>query len=389
MSTFPTDDPENLAGLGTYRTILLAILRIIGTEPLAWTAAGMLQGNSARGRLLLCAGINSAAVAQLANRLKSNPELLDDVAWVKRQSRLATLRYLLYPAIGARRSYWRRPSNDAAFFIHTWTPIALQGAGRGPKAALIAGSVVGPLTNIAAAILNGEWRRPPPEVKQGVLAYSIGTVIAGVFTANIVTTLRSARADALAEEQLRHDVARARAEKAKAQIAFDSWKRSLADLQEAVVRQLQPADALQVLRELDAELTSDADTSVTPRGTVEEVIERAAKDYVVPVQLDITGLTKCQLPCLQAVYLVTHSALGNIVHHSDAHFARISYTVLSDSSTLIIENSGLGVIVERDEFNEHHALGRTQAYLRGLDGSLKIGPGPQGGTVVTATWRNR
>jgi hypothetical protein len=329
------------------------------------------------------------AVARLAQRLKTNPELLDDPKWIMRQSVFATLRYLLYPTVSTRRSYWRTESNDVAFFIQTWSPIALQAASRGPGAGLIAGSIFGPLTFAAAAILNGELPPFAAGVRQRIFAHSVGTAIAGVFTANMAKTLRVARADALIEEALQHEVTRALAEKARAQQAFDSWKRSLADLQEAAVRQLQPADAIELLRELDAELAPGAGASVTPRGTIKEVIKRAADDYALSVDLDIAGSEECRLPSLQAVYLVTHSALGNIVKHSNTRAAWISYKELSGIITLTVEDAGLGVPVEQVDFNQYHALGRTQAYLRGLDGDLKIGPRPQKGTIVRATWRNQ
>ena len=377
----------DLVGLGSYRSVLFGILRIIGTEPLAWTGLGMLRGNPSPRRLLLCAGINATATAILARRLKNSPELLDDAQSIKKQSLLVTLRYLLYPTIAPRRSYWRRPSNDAAFFMQTWVPVALEGAGRGPRAALLVGALSTPATFLMAAVLNGEGPRFPREVNQRILAYSIGSVISGVFTANMATTLRAARDDALAEQQLQHEVARARAEKEIAQIAFDHWKESLADLQEAVVRQLRPADALQVLRELDEELSSDLDTSVTARGTVQDVIARAARDHAVAVDLEMDGSTACDLPSLQAVHLVVQTGLSNVRRHAGTSSAQVSYLAALGTVTLTIEDAGRGSGVSRETFNEHHALGHTQEYLRGLGGTIKISPRSGGGTIVNATWR--
>jgi len=375
--------------LGSYRSVLFGILRVIGTEPMAWTALGMLRGSPDPRRLLLCAAMNAAAIAQLARRLKTHPESLDDPRWVRRQSLIASLRFLLYPAISPRRTYWRRPANDAAFVLQTWTPIALHGAGRGSRSALAVGSIYTPATYLAAAILNGEFPLFPREAKQPVLAYSIGSVVAGIFTANVGATLRAARTDALAEQQLQHEVSRARAEQEIAQIAFDTWKESLADIQQAVVRQLRPADALQLLRELDAELSPDLGTSVTARGTVEDVVSRAADDHAISVELNTTGPIECTLPSLQAVYLVTQSALSNVRRHSGTSAARVTYQAATDSITLTIEDAGSGPAASRKTFNEHHALGHTQEYLRGLDGTITIGQGAGGGTTVSATWRTQ
>lgn len=246
-----------------------------------------------------------------------------------------------------------------------------------------------PATYLAAAILNGEFPLFPREAKQPVLAYSIGSVVAGIFTANVGATLRAARTDALAEQQLQHEVSRARAEQEIAQIAFDTWKESLADIQQAVVRQLRPADALQLLRELDAELSPDLGTSVTARGTVEDVVSRAANDHAISVELNTTGPIECTLPSLQAVYLVTQSALSNVRRHSGTSAARVTYQAATDSITLTIEDAGSGPAASREKFNEHHALGHTQEYLRGLDGTITIGQGAGGGTTVSATWRTQ
>ncbi|NEK60227.1 hypothetical protein GCU56_20425 [Geodermatophilus sabuli] len=384
------EDPDRYdVGLGSYRSVLFGILRVIGTEALAWTTLGMIKGHTAPRRLLICAGMNTAAIARLARKLRARPELLDDAGWIQRESLLAFCRYLVYPAITTRRSYWRRPASDAPFFIQTWTPIALYGAGLGARGALVAGSVYGPLAHLAAAALNGERQDSPVEVRRSVLGYSVGTVVAGVFTANMASTLKAARTDELAEQVARHERQRAVAEKELAEVAFGRWKDSLADLAEAVVRQLEPADAVQLLREIDAELTPDIDTAVTARGTVEEVIDRAERDHAVQVTRDVLGPDQVSLPSLQAIHLVIHTALGNVRRHSGVAAARVAYRAWPDGFTVVVEDAGRGPGEPLDIFDPHHALGHADAYLRGLGGGLSLEPRPGGGTILTATWTGR
>lgn len=377
-------------GLGSYQDALHGIFTVIGADPVAYTTAGMLYKSDHPVRLVLAATWNTWGVWGLAGRLRTDPALLDDRYWVLREVGKAAGRYLMYPLIAPRRSYWRRPANEAAFFMQTWTGIALCGAKSGPRAACLAGAIYGPALYVLAALLNGE--KPPfdPIVRQRLTAFSVSSLFAGAFTASMSKTLTQARKETILQAALAESVKLQKQEEQLALRAVGHLRESFAAIQEAIGIQLNAEQAAAILVKIERGVPAERIGQLSGsdlKETVKDVLTTSAsRKGVRIIEMSLTGPLHCTFPSLQAVRLVADCSFDNIRRHARTSSARVHWHADGRIRVLTIEDSGVGMPGPDIKFDPHHALGHASSYLHEIGGRLSVVPGASGGTAVQASW---
>jgi hypothetical protein len=154
MKPLPNVVESRRPKVGRYLPIARHALLIVALDPVTWTLPGLLwprRKGHPRWLLLAFAGINTWSGVQGVARLRRDPELAQQVPWVLWRTLSSVVRYMAYPLLAPRRSYWRGPPDGAAFFMQTYEIPILWGALAGPAAAVVAGVGGGSVSYALAA----------------------------------------------------------------------------------------------------------------------------------------------------------------------------------------------------------------------------------------------
>lgn len=382
-------DDRGGAGVGSYVNVLQAILRVIATEPVTRTLTT--RWTDVNPALLIAVSLfHTVAAGKLAREVASHPDRLMDDAWVRRRCRQHLARYLLFPLVSRRQTFWRQPNQDCAFWFQSWVPIALRGAALQPPNAVLTSAAYGLASSLLAGWANGEPLLPPAPVRYRMLTYSVAALVAGIFTGSMATILRDAREQVVAagreaatlEALVREADAYARRREA--------WVESVHEVERA---------ARQVLPELDAEgLIGHLRTSLaTLPAALGALVEPPARDFetIVHKQATVYGLkatvtthepTPPSDHSLTLAGVVVAGGLRNVRVHSGCDEVSVRLTHGPDLATLEIRDRGPGVGSPPPELAPDHALGHARAVLQELDGDLVLANATGGGTQLIATW---
>jgi signal transduction histidine kinase len=297
-------------------------------------------------------------------------------------------RYLLYPAITPRRTYWRGNAHeDVAFFMQIWGPITLWGLNGGPVAGLVAGPVLGLLCYTASAWLNGEPLRLPSVIRQRITIYTSISALVGIHAAVVTTILQRAVRQEQQEQEARRQLVASLAEeterRARRQEVEHEFRRVLEELQDLVEQHLEPSAAAELLSLLRSKLANRHEPP-TPTESVEAIIRAAAASANIGVSVDIDVPVAVRQELLNAIRYFSEIVLTNARIHAGCAIANVSVRVQRSTLKLSITDAGPGM-----PFGYHphpnHGLGRATAFIESLGGKLEIGPGQEGGVEVTTS----
>ncbi len=116
----------------------------------------------------------------------------------------------------------------------------------------------------------------------------------------------------------------------------------------------------------------------------EHVADLADLSSQLLLEIDVTGpLTALAPDVRRGLFRVAQEALNNVLKHARARRASVRLDATDDPVRLTVEDDGCGIPAGRPE----HTIGilGMRNRLASLGGRLTVGPGPGGGTLVTAT----
>ncbi|NJP65444.1 GAF domain-containing protein [Streptomyces spiramenti] len=127
--------------------------------------------------------------------------------------------------------------------------------------------------------------------------------------------------------------------------------------------------------------TRPGERGATLRGRVTDATEAAVATLGFRPALVTEGPvdTAVQPPVADAVTAVLVEALSNVARHAGASAAEVRLTVAGDRLTLVVADDGVGM----PRRGRRSGLRNLEDRAHAFDGTLTVGPGEEGGTVVT------
>jgi hypothetical protein len=371
--------------LGPYRTVVQSVIRAMIAEPV-WTllvVAWRKRPSHSRRNLLLVSGLHILAGLRTLDDLQRSPDLIRDERWVDRRSVEMLLRYLIYPAVMPRRSYWRGHTGDAPFFMQTWGPIGLWAGHGGVKTALRAGVVVGIGSSALAGWLNGEPLIPPARVRQRMASYSGACVVAGAL-AGLVAEILADAAHEMAQEELAH--AQAEADRAAAREAEQIRSEGRTDLRSALQRTrrrirvlLGPEDSATLLRPVDDRLQAHSERSDS--SSLEDLVRSTAQALGIEVSTEIDVQTKLNADLADFLRYVLEICLDNSKRHGGCQRADVQITCWGNQVIMRILDRGIG-LGSGLRLQPGHGLTHASDYANLFGGKISVIDRPRGGVEV-------
>lgn len=380
--------------LGSYRSVATSPMRLLAGEPLTWTILG-LWGRRTRSRKALAAvaGLHLAHVRYVLSRVERDERLIDSAQFANVHAVLTVLRYLVYPAVSERRTYWRGTPDNAAFFMQLWLPPVLFGASGGPRKAITHGTTAALAGYAAAAILNGDTLLP--EDGDGVVVlrrignYTFTAGLVGVVVAAIVAILTEADAEATKETELTSQVL---SKSALVETLGDTLEVDQLETRRSLDRLRVAAKTLYrneplLSRMLDALSFERSLYGPPPRDgePLDHIVRRYAECYGLVVDLDVPGDVYLTLLESTALSLLASNAAQNAAVHGLASRLSFAYTQRGSTVVVRISDDGAG-IPALPEVNEHHGLGRARHVVESIGGRLRLERTKDGKMLLIASW---
>jgi signal transduction histidine kinase len=122
-------------------------------------------------------------------------------------------------------------------------------------------------------------------------------------------------------------------------------------------------------------------SSIRQLATTTELIHK------IPVHLTVTGAAQIDdVRVGTQLHRIVQEAITNVVKHARASAIWIDVSIASTHIRVSVRDDGIGIAKPE---GEHEGLGlRIMGHrARSIGAQLRIAPGPDGGTVVTCTWR--
>jgi signal transduction histidine kinase len=111
--------------------------------------------------------------------------------------------------------------------------------------------------------------------------------------------------------------------------------------------------------------------------------ERRSRQGLVDVSLDLAPLPAIVgRDVALCLFRITQEALNNIIHHAQAHSARISLRVLDDGLLLAVRDDGVGFDAARGAAEKHLGLASMRERAQLVNGTIDIESAPGLGTAV-------
>lgn len=374
--------------LGGYRGVASTPLQLMTWEPFGWTLPALAyprRNNHPHKALIPLAVINFLASRHALSTLSKNEQLIDDHGWVMRQTISSFIRYLAYPALIPRRTYWRGRADDVAFFIQVWGPVTLWGLSRGPLRGLAAGLGVGTAAHLGAAWTNGEPLIPPRAVRSRIANYTATSALVGVFVALVVKWLSEADAEIerARDEYDRIVTAQAgeRARFASTELRRREFRGALVEIRRFIEASVPSTKSQPML----AALAQGFDTDFLPTQHTELAEALAAIGAASGIQVSTAVDVTSPFEKRQAdfVYAVVQTAMDNIAEHAECEKAMIKVTTTGDRLELTIDDEGCG-LPSGFALSSDHGLGKAAEYARFMGGDMSVRNRKTGGTEVRA-----
>jgi signal transduction histidine kinase len=242
-------------------------------------------------------------------------------------------------------------------------------------------------------------------VSLGVNVLAVGAVLVLVLTVFVVTRRRvAASVDKLLLAELRERTALQATEDERARVAREIHDDPLQQIS-GVIRELErpdpdPAAATASLRDVAARLRGVATDLHPPAlddlGLVPAIdgLARQVAQPPVEVRIDnLTGFGRAQRPPADvelAAFRIVQEAVANAARHAQASGITIGGDVAPDAIDLVIADDGIGIdpgAVEAAQRSGHMGVGSMRARAAAVGAQLEVGPGPEGGTIVSLRWR--
>lgn len=163
--------------------------------------------------------------------------------------------------------------------------------------------------------------------------------------------------------------------------------------QDAAARELllelreQVEAAIADLRRLVHALRPPALDDLGLAAALREQVERVRSERLAPTFEAPHALPPIPAAVELAAYRIVQEALANVVRHADARSCRVSI-VVGDDLSVVVEDDGIGVDAAATAGPRADGSGVGLASMREraaeLGGTLRVGPGPGGGTRLTA-----
>jgi signal transduction histidine kinase len=131
---------------------------------------------------------------------------------------------------------------------------------------------------------------------------------------------------------------------------------------------------------------TDDDVSLSPQPGIAQVtaLAETVRAAGLPVQLDLDCDQTDIPPVLQlSVYRIVQEALTNALKHADAAQAHVRISRSATALTVEIADDGAGATASHDEDGGHGLVGMRER-VDHFGGTLRAGPQPQGGFIVSA-----
>lgn len=138
-------------------------------------------------------------------------------------------------------------------------------------------------------------------------------------------------------------------------------------------------------RSLRAVLTDIYQPLLSGEGLAEAVEDLAqrAREGGVEVAVDMADLSNAPPEVVQLVYRVVREGLRNVVRHAEADHAEVTVTTTRSHVVLSVSDDGRG-LSRGNAKRGHVGLRLLEDTLVDLHGSLRLGPRPGGGAVLSA-----
>ncbi|MEW6154732.1 MAG: ATP-binding protein [Actinomycetota bacterium] len=368
---------------------------MMALEPWAWSVVGLVaRPNHRKRQLLATAALHSAHSGWVYWRLRRRPELAADRSWLARHGVLTAARYLVYPAIADRRTYWRSNADDSAFFMQAWAPVVLLGAAGSPAVAtapraMASGFAVGATLYLAGARLNGErLTRLGVVAGQRVLNYSVSSAMVGLVVHIIVRLLNDASETIEKEKEEFGRVYQDEEYRRMVRSGREEDTALLDSLAAVASRHFagSPELASGVRRLVDAKAETLA-AEVPPLRAVGLADLAAATAEPFPLAVRVTSPQEASLAAHEAVAvpIFLKNAFDNAVRRGHATEAQVTYTCAGNVARLTVSDNGRGFIGEPGLVNGH-GLAIAQAMFRSMGGDVSVGNAPTGGAEVSGWW---
>ncbi|MEK6663477.1 MAG: histidine kinase [Pseudomonadota bacterium] len=117
------------------------------------------------------------------------------------------------------------------------------------------------------------------------------------------------------------------------------------------------------------------------------VLENTAQEFASRNQIKIsleTHLTNCPLSANEEIHVlqIVREALANVVHHAQAHHAKVALCAEADGMVSVsIEDDGVGIDNAHAQ-THHYGMAIMEERARGLGGRLEVMTRPEGGTRI-------
>jgi signal transduction histidine kinase len=141
-----------------------------------------------------------------------------------------------------------------------------------------------------------------------------------------------------------------------------------------------------LITELRPAALDDLGTQAAIEALLDRVRERSGLAIEADFDLAWEGgrVTSRHQPEVEAtIYRVVQEAVNNVVKHADASRARIAVTETNGTVSITVEDDGTGISARSGERSGFGLLGIRER-LSLVGGEMSIGPGPGGGTRLSA-----
>ncbi len=377
--------------LGPYWPATRSFLVIAAADAATWTLPGLWPRASRRHKAALAVAgvVHTAAVMRTFRRFQNMDPRDADGPWLARLTASVIARYLAYPALSPRRTYWRGNADNAAFFMQTWTPVVLAGPSRGPRAALTSGAAVGAASYLLAGWINGEPLVPPKQVRRRIANYSVTSALVGWFVATCTQMLGEASIQMKGEvndllSRLEREEA-AETVETRTALLRSEYTKTLERLSRAADT-LIPNDT-HTRDQVAALLTGDGVSG--RRGPGDAPLSVSLRQHAarlgVSVSLDGDGWTNLGING-PLVRMIAEIMLDN-ASDADAASVRLGAHRAGHLLTIEAHDDGHGFPVDF-ALPEGHALSAVRRIVKNHHGRLELG-NTEGATRVAFSWEER
>jgi signal transduction histidine kinase len=117
-------------------------------------------------------------------------------------------------------------------------------------------------------------------------------------------------------------------------------------------------------------------------GELAAELERTGVEVCVSIE---DGADALERPVQEALYRVAQEALANVARHAHARHTALFLAISAETARLDVGDDGVGLGAAPRAQGGHYGVVGMRERVEALGGTLSLGPGPEGGTLLRAT----